>query len=202
MERFFLCLIRILEVRTLTLALPTNGLTVLQAMKLRQAVPMDEMPGYGDAVDIICGKAQSVMAASYSTISTTFVCTGHTLAFVPTGTWLQIEGTITVENDTANGTVTMNLYRTSGSAPAAGAAPTAGDSIIAQGLSAHAVASQNMGIGFEIIDNNNGAGLTPGQQYTYYVAIKSDSAAHHAIEIGNTGTGALIGASCFIVQNQ
>ena len=170
-------------------------------MQLRQAAPMGVLPGYGDAVDIIAGRAVSNLAAnSTATASTTGVATGHQISFTPSGIWLQIHGTLTVQNNTAAGTTTVKLYRTNGSAPAAGAAFGAGDTCIFSGIADHAVANGNQQVGLDIIDQGypGTAGLTPGNQYTYYVVLVSDNGAHQVLEVGNS---TLPNSSSMVISN-
>lgn len=73
-------------------------------------------------------RAFSSLAANYVTSSTTAVATGESVSLTcgPSGSII-VRSTGIVANNTANDSVEMSAYRTTGSAPAAGSAPGSGD---------------------------------------------------------------------------
>jgi len=134
----------------------------------------------------------ATLASNYAGTSTTYIAVGMSAAITATDTLIEVIGSLTVNNSAAGIGIGLALYRTTGTAPNAGAAFGGGDTKVWENIATHPTASTNIGVGFDFVDT----GLTAGTTYTYYITWKMAS-----------GTPALIGnatfanASTFYVQN-
>lgn len=133
------------------------------------------------------------LATSYTTPSTTLVATGHSTSLVSTSGRIEVLGSLTLQNSTANDGCGVAIYRTMGSAPAAGAAYGSSDTKVWQNATTHIASGQNQNVGFDFVDT----GLVVGTTYTYYVVLEAITAGT-AKEVGND---VYINASTIELQN-
>ncbi len=138
--------------------------------------------------------ALGTLAADYTSTSATYVATGHTAALTPIGTAIEVVVDITLQNSVVNDGVGIALYRTTGSAPAAGAAVGGGDTKVWEQATTHAIAGCNMQVGNGFTD----PGLTAGTQYTYYLVMKAITGGT-AKEVGQA---TLVNASTLQLESQ
>jgi hypothetical protein len=119
---------------------------------------------------------------SYSTTSTTAVCTGTSaqIANPPFGR-IEVTGQVTVNNNTASDGVEITVYRTTGSVPAQGAAPGGSDTKVVDITITPPAANENEVIPFHFFDS----GLSNTSTYSYYVCINATTAGTAAVVGGN-----------------
>lgn len=135
---------------------------------------------------------QASLASDYTSTSGTYVAVGMAASITPTDTAVEVIGSLTVQNNTANDGVGVALYRTTGTAPVQGAAVGA-DTKVWENTTIHAVAGQNMSLGFDFVDT----GLSVGQAYQYYLVFKQITSG----TIKAVGNATLQAACSFYVQN-
>jgi hypothetical protein len=117
-------------------------------------------------------RAFASLASNYTTSSTTAIATGESVSLTcgPSGT-IVFRGTGVLANNTANDSVEMSIYRTTGTAPAAGSAPGSGDSRRYDTTRTRDHADYTTEISTQVMDT----GLTSGQVYAYYRTINTPS---------------------------